>query len=57
MPGNTTKASLSHHQSFDIERSIDDVVSQADSASKCYDDDGRLKRTGISFIQASFSFT
>lgn len=57
MPGNTTKASLSHHQSFDIERSIDDVVSQADSASKCYDDDGRLKRTGIRFIQASFSFT
>lgn len=52
MPENGVTTSLSHHQGFDIEGSINDHVpnSHPDSASKCYDDDGRLKRTGIKFI-------
>jgi hypothetical protein len=46
MPGNSTTTSLSHHQAFDIEG---DVVSHPDIASKCFDDDRRLKRTGTKF--------
>ncbi|CAI8619169.1 unnamed protein product [Vicia faba] len=57
MSGNTTKTSLTHHQSVDIERSIDDVVSQPNSSSKCYDDDGRLKRTGSVWTASSHIIT
>ncbi|MCH92573.1 amino acid permease 2-like, partial [Trifolium medium] len=52
MTGNTT--SLSHHQAFDVEG---DVVSYTDSASKCFDDDGRLKRTRSVWTASSHIIT
>ncbi|XP_045823428.1 amino acid permease 2-like [Trifolium pratense] len=52
MTGNTTI--LSHHQAFDVEG---DVVSHTDSASKCFDDDGRLKRTGSVWTASSHIIT
>ncbi|KAK2438854.1 Amino acid permease 2 [Trifolium repens] len=54
MPGNSTTTSLSHHQAFDIEG---DVVSHPDIASKCFDDDGRLKRTGSVWTASSHIIT
>ncbi|KAK4572742.1 hypothetical protein RGQ29_030960 [Quercus rubra] len=45
-----TKNQLPHHQVFDI-----DVIPQ--SGSKCYDDDGRLKRTGTVWTASSHIIT
>ncbi|XP_004503904.1 amino acid permease 4-like [Cicer arietinum] len=56
MPGNST-TSLGHHQAFDIEGSMDGVVSHLDSTSKSYDDDGRLKRTGSVWTASSHIIT
>ncbi|XP_061346803.1 amino acid permease 4-like [Gastrolobium bilobum] len=57
MPQNTTTKSLNNHQVFVIEGSKEDVPSHSQSTSKCYDDDGRLKRTGSVWTASSHIIT
>ncbi|KAE9610214.1 hypothetical protein Lal_00006649 [Lupinus albus] len=54
MPENVATTNLSHLQVFDVE----DVPSQSQiTPSKCYDDDGRLKRTGSVWTASSHIIT
>ncbi|CAL0325210.1 unnamed protein product [Lupinus luteus] len=54
MPENSATTNLNHLQVFDIE----DVPSQTQiTPSKCYDDDGRLKRTGSVWTASSHIIT
>ncbi|KAJ1405031.1 Amino acid transporter, transmembrane domain [Sesbania bispinosa] len=54
MPENAATSNLNQHQVFDIE---DDVPSHPQGLSKCYDDDGRLKRTGTVWTASSHIIT
>ncbi|TKY60455.1 Amino acid permease 2 [Spatholobus suberectus] len=54
MSENAATTNLSHLQAFDVEN---DVPSHSHSTSKCYDDDGRLKRTGNVWTASSHIIT
>ncbi|XP_027341307.1 amino acid permease 4-like [Abrus precatorius] len=53
MPANEA----TNHHAFDFDGSIDDAPSHPQRASKCYDDDGRLKRTGTIWTASSHIIT